>query len=104
MGKSNEMKALEAKFKAADEKLEQAHKDLAFLQLVNKRYKRIKKNIDSLNDYYFTDWLDDRKAFQKKNKKSKYKSLGEDSIYDVSQDLYYEQVALLKKIVNDLHG
>lgn len=65
-------------FTNLDQQLSQAQKDI-------KQLNRIKKNFTALSDYYFGDWLKDRDRLLKLDPTTDYKSLSEDSIWEIVQ-------------------
>lgn len=89
-------------FAEADKKLHQASKDLKEVKQFLKKYKAIQKNIKELENYYHSNWLEDRTYFYQNIKNESYLSCSEDAIWNTSQEFYQQKIKLLKKIIKTL--
>ncbi len=55
----------------------------------------------AIEDYYHTDWLEDREVLLKKNE-DKFYTTSEDAIWNLSTDYYQERIKLLKQLTKEL--
>lgn len=95
-------KELSKRLASMDKKLAQAEKDLVYLERFLKRFKKIQKNLDQLENYYFTDWMEDVDTFYKDNVDAHCACCGQDSIWNVSQDIYQARVKIVKEVVKGI--
>lgn len=86
-------------FDEMEGRLIQAEKDLKEVKKFAKRIKEINKNLSKLVTYYHTDWLDDYDKYSEKKKGKNRKILGQDSIWDVSQEHYEQKIKIMKTLI-----
>lgn len=89
-------------FQELDEKLEQAEADLQELQQFSEKLDKMLSNIQELENYYHSEWLEERDVLLEESQEVYYKTLGEDAIWNVSTDFYQEKVQLLKKLIGSM--
>lgn len=88
-------------FEEMEQRLLCAEKDLKEVKRFGKRLKEINKNLRKLANYYHTEWLEDMEAYNADNKtKENYRMMGEDAIWNVTQEHYEHKLHLLKTLIN----
>ncbi len=98
MKKTKEIKAI---FKDMDKRLIEAEKEFKKIKKISKQIKDFSKKMKAIEDYYHTDWLEDREVLLKKNE-DKFYTTSEDAIWNLSTDYYQERIKLLKQLTKEL--
>lgn len=89
-------------FYELDKKWEQAELDFQKLQQFSEELDQMLYNLQELENYYHTQWLNERETFLKNSPNIHYQTLGEDTIWNLSSDFNQEKVRLLKKLINSI--
>lgn len=86
------------------EEMEQLLSDLKrhvkYLREANKNLKKIEADMEKMEKYYMSEWIDDYENFSGDRS---YEVLWQDPIYNEMQDVYVEKIKLLKQIVKTLN-
>ena len=69
------------------------------LKNINLLIEEIQKEKSSLEKFYYNDWLN----LYENQSNGNYKILEEDRIHNLLQDLYSQEIILLKKIVSNIN-
>lgn len=93
---------LKSIFTEMDKRTKQAEQDFEALLDFAKRFKTMQKNLSVLQKYYTSDWMEDVAQFEKKVQGASFYSIGEDPIWNVTQDFYFEKIKLIKTLANSL--
>ena len=80
-------------------KLEQAEKDLAYMEEFLERFPAIKENIKALEKYYFdiNQWMQDRERILEEDPDYKLGILSEDAVFNVHGDIYDAVKQMIKE-------
>lgn len=88
----NNLNKYEQLYKKLENRLEE-------LKNINLLIDEIQKEKSSLEQFYYNDWVNIYENQSNEN----YKVLEEDSIHTLLQDLYSQEIILLKKIVSNIN-
>lgn len=88
----NNLNKYEQLYKKLENRLEE-------LKNINSLIDEIQKEKSSLEQFYYNDWVNIYENQSNEN----YKILEEDSIHTLLQDLYSQEIILLKKIVSNIN-
>lgn len=79
--------------------LQQLHQHHQYLKATQQKLKQIEKDIKAMDEYYFTDWINDYTHF---SSSTNYTVLSQDHIHEALQNLHQQKINLLKQIVKHI--
>ncbi len=92
---------IKAIFQEMDKQTIELEKALKGIEKISKQLKRFSKKMKVVEDYYYGDWLEDRKRLLRANQDTFY-TTGEDVIWNLSVAYYQERVKIIKQLVKEL--
>ncbi|MDG4945179.1 DUF4298 domain-containing protein [Weeksellaceae bacterium KMM 9713] len=96
---SQELDKSIANAKEMNLKLEQAEKDLAYMEEFLERFPEIKENIKALEKYYFDtrEWMQDRERILEEDPDYRLGILSEDGVFNVHVGIYQAVKQMIKE-------
>ncbi len=94
-------KEIKAIFTDMDELLIATEKELKEIMKISKKLKQFSKKIKILEDYYHSDWLEDREHLIAK-KEDKFYATTEDAIWNLTVAYHQERIKIIKQLTKEL--
>lgn len=99
----NNLSDIEKKFAETDEKMHQLEADLKELEHFLKKFPSILKNLNEIEDFYYSDEYRTAMSELSQEQLDKYWSTGEDGIWNLGIEYRSIRIKILKMLMDDLY-